>query len=421
MGETVLFGRYRLIEPAGAGGSAQVWRATDTKTGDEVAVKRLHPIIFADEAGRARLQREFDALRSVDEPHIVRVRDLEIGDDDAALILDFVPGESLADRLASGERFEPAEAVAVATDVAAALSAAHAAGIVHRDVTPGNILLDANDGGGAMLTDFGIALGGDAASAVTATGQLMGTLRYLAPEQLRGEPATAATDIHSLAAVTYEMLAGHPPYTATTPVALAEAQDAGAEPLLGVAPLLDNAVRRALAPDPADRPVNVASFADELRLALANEPTELIVGIPGQESPPLKSAPANAFAPGPMWPATSPDMSVGAAPEPGEAAPAVEAPRAAAAADPPPATVPRHGRGRPRSLPAPLAALLALIVAAIVLAAIGPPDADVPSAADAPASVAPSPSVTPTPPPAPEKPKEGKGKGNGKGNGKGDH
>ena len=146
MGESVLFGRYRLTESAGAGGSAQVWRATDTKTGDEVAVKRLHPIVFADEAGRARLKREFDALRSLDEPHIVRVRDLEIGEDDAALILDFVPGQSLADRLASGAPFQPAEAVAVATDVAAALSAAHAAGIVHRDVTPGNILLDPNEG-----------------------------------------------------------------------------------------------------------------------------------------------------------------------------------------------------------------------------------------------------------------------------------
>ncbi len=270
MGETVLFGRYRLIEPTGAGGSAQVWRATDIESGDEVAVKRLHPIIFADDAGRARLKREFDALRSLDEPHIVHVRDLEIGDDDAALILDFVPGRSLADRLASGAPFEPAEAVAVATDVAAALSAAHAAGIVHRDVTPGNILLDSNDGGVARLTDFGIALGGDAASVVTATGQLMGTLRYLAPEQLRGEPATAASDIHSLAAVTYEMLAGHPPYDATTPVALAEAQDAGAEPLLNVAPALDNAVRRALAPEPPDRPADVATFANELRDGLAN-------------------------------------------------------------------------------------------------------------------------------------------------------
>jgi serine/threonine-protein kinase len=401
MGESVLFGRYRLIEPAGAGGSAQVWRATDTKTGDEVAVKRLHPIIFADEAGRARLKREFDALRSLDEPHVVRVRDLEIGDDDAALILDFVPGQSLADRLASGPPLRPDEAVAVATDVAAALAAAHATGIVHRDVTPGNILLDPSDG--ARLTDFGIALGGDGASAVTATGQLMGTLRYLAPEQLRGEPATAATDIHTLAAVTYEMLAGRPPYEASTPIALAEAQDAGAEALLNVAPALDNAVRRALAPDPADRPASVAAFSEELRTGLANEPTELIVGLPMEESRASDGdaqVPADKVAPGPMWPVAAATSSP-ARPEPG-----------------PPADDARTTP--PRSLPAPLAALFALILAAIVLAALGPSDRGSPSAAGAPASVAPSPSATPPPAPAP-KPKEEKGKGTGKGSGKGNH
>ena len=156
MAKTVLFGRYRLLEPAGSGGSAEVWRALDMTTGDEVAVKRLHPIVFADEAGLARLRREFDALRSLDEPHIVRVRALEIADDEAALILDYVAGPSLADRLASGPRLRPAEAVAIARDIAAALTAAHAAGIVHRDVTPGNILLDPT--AGARLTDFGIAL-----------------------------------------------------------------------------------------------------------------------------------------------------------------------------------------------------------------------------------------------------------------------
>jgi len=91
--DAVLFDRYRLIEPAGRGGSAEVWRAHDEATGDEVAVKRLHPLVFADEAGRRRLRREFDALRSVDESHIVKVRDLHVGEREAALVLDFVPGE----------------------------------------------------------------------------------------------------------------------------------------------------------------------------------------------------------------------------------------------------------------------------------------------------------------------------------------
>src|SRR5262245_19150240 len=250
MAKTVLFGRYRLEEPLGTGGSAQVWRATDTKTRATVAVKRLHPVVFADEAGRGRLVREFRALRDLDEPHIVRVRDLELTKDDGALILDYIAGPSLATRLANGARLSTAEAVQIALDVAAALAAAHAAGIVHRDVTPGNVLLDPDDG--ARLTDFGIALGGsgtDGEPALTATGELVGTLRYVAPEQLRGAPATTASDVHALAAVTYEMLAGRPAYEAATPVALAEAQARSVDPVPSIPPALDRAVRRGLAPD----------------------------------------------------------------------------------------------------------------------------------------------------------------------------
>ena len=379
MGETVLFGRYRLIERAGAGGSAQVWRALDTKTGDEVAVKRLHPIVFADDAGRARLTREFEALRALDEPHVVRVRDLEISDDDAALVLDYVPGQSLADRLSAGPPFEPPEAIAVATDIAAALSAAHAAGIVHRDVTPANILLDPSDG--ARLTDFGIALGGDGAVAVTATGELMGTLRYLAPEQLRGEPATPATDIHSLAAVTYEMLAGRPPYEASSPVALAEAQAVGAEPLVSLGAALDNAVRRALSPDPNDRPADAAAFAAALEAAMANEQTDVIVGLPVA---------------------------------------AVGAESTAEAIDERPVEA-RPASPRRRSLAAPVAAVLALVFAGLVLAALVPPDREASSvnAPAAPSAAPPSTTAAPTPPPAKPKEEKGKGEGKGKGNGGG--
>src|SRR5207248_835233 len=164
-----------------------------------------HPLVVADDASRRRLRREFDALRALDEPHVVRVRDLEMSERGAALVLDFVPGESLADRLAreraAGERMSPNVAVAIVEDVAAA----HAAGIVHRDVTPGNVLLTPE--GEARLTDFGIAHAThDAATAVTATGLVMGTLRYLAPEQLQGAETTPASDLHALAAVAYEML-----------------------------------------------------------------------------------------------------------------------------------------------------------------------------------------------------------------------
>jgi serine/threonine protein kinase len=375
MAKTVLFGRYRLLEPAGSGGSAEVWRALDTKTGEEVAVKRLHPIVVADETGRARLKREFQALRSLDEPHIVHVRALKIAGNEAAIILDYVPGRSLADRLAAGPPFEPAEAVAVARDIAAALTAAHAAGIVHRDVTPGNILLDPTDG--ARLTDFGIALGGGAES-VTATGQLMGTMRFLAPEQLRGSPATPASDLHSLAAVTYEMLAGRPAYAATTPVALAEAQDLGAAPIETISPALDAAVRQAMAPEPADRPADVATFADQLSAGLiADEVTQRID---------LRAAAAAAPTPERVA-APAPALEEEPAPivEPlNERDPAIIAPVGARSSS-------------SRSIATPLAAVLAVVFAGVIFAALSPLDRR-PAAAGASPSLAGPASATATQP-----------------------
>src|SRR5215211_1446558 len=220
--QTVLFGRYRLVAPAGSGGTAEVWRAVDERTRSDVALKRLHPIVLATDSGRRRLVREFRALRGLRHPNIVRVRDLEMARDDAALILDYVEGPSLRDRLAGGERLSPEETARITTDIAAALSAAHAAGVVHRDVSPGNVLLGTD--GRARLTDFGIASAGTDETAVTATGTLVGTLRYVSPEQLRGEPATPRSDLYGLAAITYEMLAGAPAFPATTAVELVEAQ-----------------------------------------------------------------------------------------------------------------------------------------------------------------------------------------------------
>ena len=412
MPETVLFDRYRLLEAAGTGGSAEVWRARDEQTGDEVAVKRLHPVVFADEAGRRRLRREFDALRSLDEPHVVRVRDLHIGDREGALILDFVPGPSVAQQLASRRDGKPAfhrqEAVAIVGDVAAALAAAHAAGIVHRDVTPGNILLAPD--GTARLTDFGIAHASTDTTAVTATGLLMGTMRYLAPEQLRGEPATPASDLHGLAAVAYEMLAGHPAYAAASPVALADAQKDGPPPIAGVPAALDAAVRRGLAVDPAQRPESVGAFAASLAAALETEPTVAIpIPVPAAVGAEAEVAPAPVAEPAP--------------PEPPHAPAQAPAPVAAAAVVPAAASAraPRTGRSRRTRLPAPALALGGLVIAAAVLAAAAGPDRPLfgldaarPSAS-APARAAPT--ARPSETPAPEK--GGKGHGDGKGNGKG--
>ena len=408
MPETVLFDRYRLLEAAGTGGSAEVWRAHDEQTGDEVAVKRLHPVVFADEAGRRRLRREFDALRSLDEPHIVRVRDLHFGDREGALILDFVPGPSVAQQLASRKDGKPAfhrqEAVAIVGDVAAALAAAHAAGIVHRDVTPGNVLLAPD--GAARLTDFGIAHASTDTTAVTATGLLMGTMRYLAPEQLRGEPATPASDLHGLAAVAYEMLAGHPAYAAASPFALADAQKEGPPPIAGVPAALDAAVRRGLAVDPAERPESVGAFAASLAAALETEPTVAIpipVPVPGEA--------VQAPAPAPVAEAAPPEPAK--APGPAAAAAVVSASALARAS--------RTGRTR---LPAPALAVGGLVIAAAVLAAAAGPDRPLFGLAAEPSASAPvrgAPTARPSATPAPEKGGKGHdGKGNGKGGDGGD-
>jgi eukaryotic-like serine/threonine-protein kinase len=290
MADTVLFGRYRLLAAAGTGGTAEVWRAIDEQTGEEVALKRLHPIVFGSENGRRRLEREFRALRALEHPNVVRVRDLLIADDEAALILDFVPGVSLATRLNDGPRVTEAEAVAISADVAAALGAAHKAGIVHRDVKPGNILLAPD--GRAQLTDFGIAHSDGDDTAVTATGMLVGTLRYIAPEQLRGEPATASSDLYSLAAVTYETAAGRPAFGATTPVALVEEQRDGPPPLSGDAAALDEPVRRAMSADPKARQRSVDAFARDLRRAAKGLPGAAAVAT--AEDPKTEQIPAAA-------------------------------------------------------------------------------------------------------------------------------
>jgi serine/threonine protein kinase len=296
MEQSVLFGRYRLLSRAGAGGSAQVWRAQDERTGEEVAVKRLHPVVFADPAARRRLERESRALQELDSPNIVRIRDSHVTDDEAALVLDFVPGVSVSERLAEHGRLSVAETVRVVRDVGAALTTAHAAGVVHRDVKPANIILAEN--GRALLTDFGVARqeAGDVTTAtateVTAPGLVVGSLHYMSPEQLRGEPATPASDQYGLAAVAYEMLSGRPPYDAGTPVALATAHAQPPAPLIGVEPTLANAIERGLSTAPADRFPDVAAFAaaaeGALQPASANAQTTVI--------PTVADAPAAAIA-----------------------------------------------------------------------------------------------------------------------------
>ena len=275
MARTVLFDRYRLLEPAGTGGSAEVWRARDLRTGDIVAVKRLHPIIFTEEAGRQRnvavrgkrveqrlraLRREDDAQRSIaDDESLARL--LEPA---RAYATDGFPASPL---LATAVR-EVAD-VAGADDYTA-----------HGELREGDVVR--RPGVARALAAIAHA-SGDAA--ITATGLVMGTLRYVAPEQLRGETETPASDVYGLAAVAYELFAGRPACDALTPVALAAAQEHGPLPIERVPPGVDAAIRRSLAADPAGRAESVATFAASIATAFADEATVAIPAPVGAATP----------------------------------------------------------------------------------------------------------------------------------------
>jgi serine/threonine-protein kinase len=250
--EELAFGRFRLVDRIGAGGMAEVWRAHDERLGRDVALKRLHPFLVLDDSDRDRLLAEARAVASLAHPNTVTLYDVVSDASGTGLVLELVDGESLADRLGRGERASTAVALGIVDDVAAALGAAHALGIVHRDVKPGTILIDRS--GRARLVGFGIAQAIDDAGDEQHPGTILGTAPYIAPEQLRGEPVSPATDAYALAVVAYDLLAGRRPFEATAPVALADAQIRGPRPIEGLPPSVDEVFRHALSLDPRARP-----------------------------------------------------------------------------------------------------------------------------------------------------------------------
>ena len=262
MATELIADRYRLLERHGVGGMAAVWRAHDEWTGEQVALKQIHPHLVADPTARARLEREAEALRLVDHPAIARPREVIDDPDRPALVMDFVEGRPLADRIADGP-LPVEEAVAIAATIADALAVAHAHGIVHRDIKPANILVE--DGGALHLIDFGIAsLATSTPDGLTDARSMVGTLRYAAPERLAGEPASPRSDVWALGAVLYEMLTGRPAVAGDDPAAaLAASGDRGPD-LVGLPSGIRPIVARAMATDPADRYRDAAAFRDAL-------------------------------------------------------------------------------------------------------------------------------------------------------------
>jgi len=254
-----LAGRYRLDARIGSGGFATVFRARDLRLERDVAVKVLLANHATDPVIAARFDREARVLAAVSHPNVVAVHDVAPGDPATSaepfLVMDLCDGGSLADRLAASGTgaLPPDELVPALVDVAAGLDALHARGIVHRDLKPSNVLLS---DGRARIADLGIAAAGP--SELTAIGTTVGTLAYLAPEQLAGEPGSPASDVHALGVIAYLGLTGRLPRPAGSVTEVVAASVRPVDPVSALAPGLgtafDPAIARALAGDPSRRP-----------------------------------------------------------------------------------------------------------------------------------------------------------------------
>src|SRR5919197_2621727 len=260
--------RYRVLRHVASGGMASVWAAQDELLDRLVAVKVLAPAYAEDERAVRRFQREARAgARLSDHPHVVTVYDIGEHDGRAFMVMEYLPGGTVSDRLKRGQPIPRPLALRWLRETAEALDAAQALDIVHRDVKPANLLLD--ERGRLAVGDFGIATVASEAS-VTQTGQVLGTAAYLSPEQARGEAATAASDRYALAVVAFELLTGRRPFDAEHPTAQARAHvEAPVPPAgAGLSPAVDRVLRFGLAKEPERRPSSAADLVDRLEDAL---------------------------------------------------------------------------------------------------------------------------------------------------------
>ncbi len=268
-------GGYRLEEQVGAGGMAVVFRAVDERLGRRVALKLLAPGLASDAAFRQRFLRESRAAAAVDDPHIIPVHEAGEASGVLFIAMRYVPGGDVRTLLHEQGPLPAERAAAIISPVASALDAAHDAGLVHRDVKPANMLVDARPGrpDHVYLSDFGLSKGPLSSAGLTGTGQYLGTPDYMAPEQIEGRAAGGRADQYALACAAFELLCGEPPFRRDQGMAVLFAHLQQPPPPLasrrpGIAAAADAVFARALAKAPQDRYASCRDFADALRDAL---------------------------------------------------------------------------------------------------------------------------------------------------------
>lgn len=319
---------YRVEERIGAGGMAVVFRAMDERLGRPVALKVLFAELEADQAFRERFIRESRAAAAVDDPHLIPV--YEAGEAAGVLFIAmrYVAGGDVRSLVRRDGPLSPARTAAIVSPVASALDAAHAAGLVHRDVKPANMLLDVHQGrpDHVYLADFGISRQ-TRATGLTGAGQFLGTLDYAAPEQIRGAAVDGRADQYALACTVFELLSGQLPFHREEATAVIWAQTMEPPPLLtsrrsDLPPAVDEVLAKALAKEPEGRYATCREFADALRGALGLAPYDSGVpmilkvvrpwAVPVEE--PTTRSPADALGAAATGPAAGPDPSPPATP-----------------------------------------------------------------------------------------------------------
>ena len=283
---TLIGGRYELGEMLGRGGMAEVRKGTDTRLGRVVAVKRLRTDLASDATFQARFRREAQSSASLNHPAIVAVYDT--GEEEATdgphgetvaqpyIVMEYVAGRTLRDILREGRKILPERALEITSGVLSALDYSHRAGIIHRDIKPGNVMLTPS--GDVKVMDFGIARAiSDASSTMTQTAAVVGTAQYLSPEQARGETVDSRSDVYSAGCLLYELLTGRPPFVGDSPVAVAyqhvrEQPQPPSDHDQELPGAIDAIVMKSLAKRVEDRYQSAAAMRSDIERYLAGRP-----------------------------------------------------------------------------------------------------------------------------------------------------